>query len=87
LFLQAFPVEASVEGGRFRGWRVMAGVDPAYAGAGLAAGDVVVSVNKGPIERPEQALKVWQSLTIAPELRVAFERGGERREIAFPIDQ
>jgi hypothetical protein len=87
LFLQAFPVEASVEGGKFRGWRVMPGADPAYAGGGLAVGDVVVLVNKAPIERPEQALKAWQSLTIAPELRIAFERDGVRRELVFPIDE
>jgi type II secretory pathway component PulC len=85
-FLQAFPVTAVATDGKFRGWRLDAEPEPAYRGAGLQVGDVVVSVNGGPIERPEQALKAWQSLAIAPELRIAFERAGERRETVFPID-
>jgi type II secretory pathway component PulC len=43
-------------------------------------------VNGRPIERPEQALAAFQSLAVAKELRVAYERNGAPRELVYPID-
>ncbi len=57
-----------------------------WNGVDLAPGDIVTSVNGRPIERPEQALTAFQSLAIAKELRIAYERGGARRELVYPID-
>lgn len=81
-------VEPALVAGKFHGWRIVelkAG-DPMWEGTDLAPGDVVTAVNGRPIERPEQAFAVFQSLAVAKELRVAYERGTARREIAYPID-
>jgi S1-C subfamily serine protease len=83
--LQVEPVHAA---GGFRGWRIVklrAG-DPMWDGTELRPGDVVVAVNGRPIERPEQAFAAFQSLAIANELRVTYERSGARRDLVYPID-
>ncbi|HEX9296494.1 MAG TPA: serine protease [Polyangiaceae bacterium] len=87
-FLGRLEVEPVLVGGRFRGWRVVSlrQGDPMWNGVDLAPGDIVTSVNGRPIERPEQALTAFQSLAIAKELRIAYERGGARRELVYPID-
>ena len=71
-----------------RGWRVvkLRPGDPLWNGVDLASGDIVTSVNSRPIERPEQALAVFQALAIANEIRVSYERNGASREIVYGID-
>jgi type II secretory pathway component PulC len=88
-FLTRLQLEPSLAGGKFRGWRIvkLAEGDPLWKGVDLAPADVVTLVNGRPIERPEQALTAFQSLAVAPELRVTYERDGARREIAYPIDE
>jgi S1-C subfamily serine protease len=87
-FLTRLEIEPFLLGGKFRGWRVvkLRQGDPLWNGIDLAPGDVVTAVNARPIERPEQALAVFQSLAIAKELRVTYERNGAPREIAYAID-
>jgi hypothetical protein len=87
-FLTRLEVEPYLVGGKFRGWRVvkLRPGDPLWNGVDLAPGDVVTSVSSRPIERPEQALAVFQSLAVASELRVSYERNGASREIVYPID-
>ena len=73
-------------GGKFHGFRIAALRDkPFWSGVDLAAGDVVTSVNGLPIEHPEQALTAFDSLDVASELRVAFERAGQPRELVYSI--
>ena len=73
-------------GGKFRGFRIAALRDPAFwKGVDLKPGDVVTRVNGLPIERPEQALRAFESLDTSNELRVTYERGGEPRELSYPI--
>ena len=88
-FLSRIEVERSMAGGRFYGWRIVAlhWENTAMAGVDLRPGDVVTSVNGRPIERPEQALVCWQSLAVASDLRVLYERGSEKRELFYPIDE
>jgi type II secretory pathway component PulC len=73
-------------GGKFHGFRIAAlrGAD-FWAGVDLRPGDVVTGVNGMPIERPEQAQAVFDSLQVASELRVAYEREGHARELVFAI--
>jgi type II secretory pathway component PulC len=87
-FLTRLEVEPDAPGGKFRGWRIvkLRENDPLWTGVDLAPGDVVTAVNGRKIERPEQALTAFQSLAVAPELRVTYERDGARREIVYPID-
>ena len=77
------PVRVS---GHFRGFRIAGLRDPQFwAGVDLKPGDVVTRVNGFPIERPEQAQTAFESLEVAPELRVSYERNGEPRELVYPI--
>jgi hypothetical protein len=87
-FLSRLQVEPVVSAGKFHGWSIVklrAG-DPLWQSTDLAPGDVVTAVNDRPLERPEQAFAVFQSLAVAKELRVTYERAGVRREIVYPID-
>src|SRR5688572_19796691 len=75
-FLSRLQVEPALAGGKFHGWRIVrlkAG-DPMWQSVDLAPGDVVKTVNDRPIERPEQAFAAFQSLAVAKELRVTYER-------------
>jgi S1-C subfamily serine protease len=77
-------------GGRFHGFRIAALRDSAswsgfWTGVDLKPGDIVTGVNGFPIERPEQAQTAFESLEVASELRVAYERAGEKRELVYAI--
>jgi type II secretory pathway component PulC len=87
-FLSRLQVEPALGAGKFIGWRVveLRANDPLWQGVDLAPGDVVTAVNGRPVERPEQAFAAFQSLAVAKELRVAYERAGARRELVYPID-
>lgn len=85
-FLQRVDVEPSLEGGRFRGFRVVQLKPPDFwQGVDLRAGDVVLSVNGMPIERETQAYEAFQSLKKANELRVKYLRGGRERDLVYRI--
>lgn len=73
--------------GKFHGFRVaeLRGGPEGWSGIDLKPGDVVTSVNGFPIERPEQALEAFQSLSVASELRVDLEREGEPRSLRWAI--
>jgi S1-C subfamily serine protease len=76
--------------GKFHGFRIAALRDGAawsgfWKGVDLKPGDVVTSINGFPIERPEQAQTAFESLEVASELRVTYDRGGEKREIVYAI--
>jgi type II secretory pathway component PulC len=73
-------------GGRFHGFRVaqLRG-DRFWSGVDLKPGDVITAVNGFPIEHPEQALTAFQSLDVASELRVAYDRDGQPRELSYGI--
>ena len=88
LFLQkvALEDEPVLKNGRFHGFRISALHDPGFwKGIDVHAGDVILRVNGMPIEHPEEALEAFHSLEVASELRVAYERQGERREISYRI--
>ena len=51
----------------------------------LRPGDVVTRVNGQPIEHPEEALVVFQSLATANELVVDYERDGAPQKMRLPI--
>ena len=73
-------------GGKFHGFRI-AGLRDAqfWSGVDLKPGDVVTTVNGFPIEHPEQAQNVLDSLEVASELRVGVERSGQPRELVYTI--
>lgn len=73
-------------GGKFHGFRIaqLRG-GQFWSGVDLKPGDVVAGVNGFPIERPEQAQTAFESLEVASELRVAYERDGQPRELTYAI--
>jgi S1-C subfamily serine protease len=86
-FLQGVETEPHVVDGRFVGFRLVSlwPRDPRFQGLALGPGDVVVRVNGQPIERPEQALQVWNGLRVASALFIEYLRDGEPRELRFAI--
>jgi type II secretory pathway component PulC len=73
-------------GGKFHGFRIALLRDPQFwTGVDLRPGDVITGVNGFPIERPEQAQTAFESLEVASELRVAYERDGQGRELVYGI--
>jgi type II secretory pathway component PulC len=72
--------------GRFHGFRVAELSDAGFwGGVDLRPGDVITSVNGMPIEHPEEALEAFKALGIASEVRVAYERDGQARELRYTI--
>jgi S1-C subfamily serine protease len=86
-FLQGVETEPALDDGRFVGFRLISLYpdDPRFRDLDLEPGDVIVRVNGESIERPEQAVAVWNSLRVASELWIEYLRGRERRELRFPI--
>lgn len=83
---QHVEVEASLDNGQFRGWRIVRLWPPdSWTDVDLRAGDVVTSINGMPLERDTQAYEALMSLKKASELRVAYFRGGEERVLTLKI--
>jgi type II secretion system protein C len=72
--------------GKFHGFRIAALRDPDFwAGVDIQPGDVVTALNGFPIERPEQAQVAFDSLDVASELHLAYERDGKPRDLVYAI--
>jgi hypothetical protein len=87
-FLGRVGTEPARDGEAFVGFRVVSLDDAlraADADGGVREGDVIVRVNGQPIERPEQALAVWEGLRVASTVAIEYLRAGERREVRFAI--
>lgn len=69
--------------GKFLGFRITQ--MPRDWSVDLKSGDVVTRVNGFSVERPETAYEALQSLEVASELRVDYERNGEPRSIRYSI--
>jgi hypothetical protein len=78
VFLRRVESEPRIEGGRFRGWRIVSFFpdDPRFRDIDLVSGDVVTRVNGLSIEQPDQFIKAWEQLRAARELRVDMLRNG-----------
>jgi type II secretory pathway component PulC len=84
-FLQHLRLEPAMRDGKFGGFR-LAALDPAWRGAGLESGDLIMRLNGQPIERPEQALAAFESLRTASEIRVDFTRDGVPSSVRYRIE-
>jgi len=75
------------ENGQFKGFRILAlrGDMGFWRGVDLRPGDIVTRVNGFPLARPEDAQQALESLQVASELRVRYERSGEVRELRYAI--
>jgi type II secretory pathway component PulC len=71
--------------GKFHGFRIKELRGEMWKGVDLHPNDVVTRVNGFAIERPEQAVEAFQSLSVASELRVSYDRDGKPRELRYAI--
>ncbi len=86
-FLQNVQMEPKFHKGAFVGFRILSLFpgEPAFASLDLRPGDTVTHVNGKPIERPEQAIAVWEALRTASDLIVDYRRDGEAHALRFAI--
>jgi S1-C subfamily serine protease len=86
LFLKHVEVDAQLEHGTFKGFRILQLAPPEYwHGVDLKPGDVVTLVNGMPIERPFQAHDAFTALKTADRLVVSYLRSGEPRQLSYQI--
>lgn len=85
-FLQRVEVDAQLEHGTFRGFRILSLAPPDYwYGVDLKPGDVVTQVNGMPIERPIEAHQAFTALKTADQLVVSYLRAGQPRQLTYHI--
>ena len=86
-FLQNVQTEPAFHKGAFVGFRIVSLFpgEPAFASLDLRPGDTVTRINGKPIERPEQAIAVWEELRTASDLIVDYRRNGEAHALRFAI--
>jgi len=86
-FLQGVLTSPALDDGHFVGFRLerLYPEDERFRGIDLGPGDTILRVNGQSVERPEQALSVWNSLRVASELWIEYLRDGQRRELRFAI--
>ncbi len=86
-FLQGVRTEPYIVHNKFKGFRILELYprEPVFQGVSPKVGDVVTQINGQPIGRPEQALKVWDSLRVASELRIDYLREGAAHEARYRI--
>ena len=80
-YLQNVETQPEFHQGVFVGFRIVSLFpgELSYASLDLRPGDIVTRVNGRSIERPEQAVAVWEALRTASNLVVHYERGGDER--------
>jgi hypothetical protein len=86
-FLRLVEVEAETEGGSFVGWRLVSLPESQPSWLDIRTGDVVTAINGLPLERPEDAQRVWEMLQVASEVRIDSVRNGERRALRIPVEE
>ena len=86
-FLQNVETEPAFHKGSFVGFRILSLFpgEPAYASLDLRPGDTVTRINGKSIERPEQAVAVWEDLRTASKLVVDYRRNSEEYALRFSI--
>jgi type II secretory pathway component PulC len=75
------------EGGRFVGWRIqfLKPAEPPYRGCEVRPGDVIVTVNDSPLERPDQMMSAWKALETADHVTFHVIRGDKPLDITYRI--
>jgi len=86
-YLQNVETEPEFHQGVFAGFRIVSLFpgEPAYASLDLRPGDTVTRINGRSIERPEQAVAVWEALRSASNLVVHYDRDGQEHALHFRI--
>jgi hypothetical protein len=88
-WLQGIEGDRALMNHRFQGWvlKSMYPGDPCYQDLDLRSGDVIQKVNGKSVEKPEQALEVFQSMKKEPAIVIDYLREGKPRRLTIAIDQ
>ncbi len=86
-FVAGLRVSPHLVAGRFVGFRIdgFTADGPLVNGRSILPGDVIVSVNQEPIERPEQFMRAWDVVKRADALRVRLLRGAQQLEYRWKL--
>jgi S1-C subfamily serine protease len=80
-FIRQVSVRPAFHRKKFFGWRIIS-----YRGPGaIRPGDVVMRVNGGLVERPDQFMAVWDTLERRKDLVVDLVREGRTITLRYPI--
>lgn len=75
--------------GRFIGWRIGSAwpADPSLCGGGcdVKEGDIILTVNGRPVERPEQLSALIESISSMEQLEIQMIRDGTLRKRSFTV--
>lgn len=82
MVVPAYKTGSKVE---FVGWEVVDIYKLELKKGPIRKGDVVVRINKSPIERPEQVMKVWRELWGRKTLDIELFRSGQKKIYSIPI--
>lgn len=82
---QRVKVSPALRDGQFIGFRITE-IDPHWAVSLLQAGDVITALNGQVVERPEQAVAVFERLRQADELVVDLLREGVPAKLRYRIE-
>ena len=80
-------VKPAYKGSAFVGYQVVQIYNERLEKGPLLKGDVLISINGLPIERPEQALPIWRGLLGQKGVRINLIRGGKEKTYDIPIVQ
>ena len=86
-FLQNIVTQANVKQGQFAGFKILAlhPTSSLHKDLDLKEGDVVTRINGQSVKTPDDAIKVWQELRVASELRIDYERNGVPATLRYLI--
>ena len=74
--------------GKLRGFRAYPGRNRAIFGKlGLKAGDLVTAINGTPLDDPQHAQDVFNTIQTSDHVTVTIERGGQKQDITLNIAQ
>ena len=79
-FIASLRVAPHMNGKRFVGFRIdgFAPDSPLVNSRGVQPGDVILKVNREPVERPDQFMRAWEVVKGADTLEVEMLRAGQR---------
>jgi len=87
-FIASLRVDAHLKEGRFVGFRLLQFLPNSSLinNGAVRPGDVILSVNKERLERPDQFMRIWEKLEEAQQLEVLLLRGTQRHRYRWIIE-
>lgn len=86
-FLRQIEVEPEQQGGAFVGWRIVTLPESHPDWLDIRPGDVVTAINRMPLEHPDQAQQVWETLRVSSEVLIELQRNDQEFSIRIPIGE